>query len=386
LKVLHTISSLSRGSGGPSRSVTSICNQLGNAGVSVNLLAVGHIQECVDWVLPNPANANLVLSQGWSVPGLKVRFCPGFIREIEKLHAENDFNLIHDHGLWLPNNHASSKAAMKLNIPFVLSTRGMLEPWALKYRGWKKKVVWWAWQKAAVESAAFLHATAKEEANNLRSLGFKNPIAIIPNGVSLPEYCATHTEKKERIALFLSRIHPVKGIMNLIDAWERSKFKGWKLLIVGPDENGHKYEVQRKVSAAGLNHQIEFVGSVDGDAKWKLFEKSSLFVLPSFSENFGIVIAEALAAGVPVITTKGTPWGDLIQHNCGWWIDIGIEPLESALREAMSLSDSERLAMGQLGRELVEKNYSWPKIAGDMSNTYRWILEGGTPPSCIRFD
>ncbi len=352
----------------------------------MDLLTVNHRLERPEMVLPDPACVALNFSLGWRIPALNVRFCPGFAQQIVQIHGDRELSIIHDHGLWLPSNHASAKVARSHDIPLVISTHGMLEPWALKYRGWKKKIVWWVWQGAAIQSAALLHATAKKEADNLRELGLKNPIAIIPNGVDVPDNCAQHEAKPERIALFLSRIHPVKGLLHLVKAWAKLHLLGWKLVIAGPDAGGHQAEIQNFIDDAGLGKQVELIGSVEGDAKWQLYEQASFFVLPSFSENFGIVVAEALVAGVPVITTKGTPWSDLNKHACGWWIDVGVEPLEAALREAMALSDAERLAMGQRGRQLVQNNYSWPKIAADMSSTYRWVLEGGTPPGCVRLD
>jgi glycosyltransferase involved in cell wall biosynthesis len=115
-----------------------------------------------------------------------------------------------------------------------------------------------------------------------------------------------------------------------------------------------------------------------------LLQSASLFVLPTFSENFGIAVAEALAAGVPVITTKGAPWKELETHRCGWWVDVGAEPLATAMREAIALSDEQRRAMGKRGRRLVEERYSWPKIAADMKSVYEWVLGSGPKPECVQ--
>jgi glycosyltransferase involved in cell wall biosynthesis len=106
--------------------------------------------------------------------------------------------------------------------------------------------------------------------------------------------------------------------------------------------------------------------------------------LPSFTENFGVAAAEALACGVPVVTTKGAPWEEPRTRQCGWWIDIGVEPLAAALREATSLSDQERHEMGQRGRHLVEEKYSWPQIGRDMLSVYHWVLGAGAKPECVQ--
>jgi glycosyltransferase involved in cell wall biosynthesis len=137
------------------------------------------------------------------------------------------------------------------------------------------------------------------------------------------------------------------------------------------------------IDAAGLQDSFEFIGPVDDVAKWERYFQSNLFVLPTFSENFGIVIAEALACGLPVITTTGTPWQELQTHNCGWWVETGAEPLAEALRAAVALSDGERSEMGQRGRTLVADCYSWAKIAKDMARAYAWVLGASTKPDFI---
>jgi len=136
----------------------------------------------------------------------------------------------------------------------------------------------------------------------------------------------------------------------------------------------------------GLVDIFDFTGSVSDQDKWQLYNSADLFVLPSHTENFGIVIAEALATGVPVITTKGTPWAELEAHDCGWWIDIGVDPLVRALTEAMNLPPEERYAMGRRGRQLVELNYSWDTIGKEMLAVYEWVLGGGGAPGCVITD
>jgi glycosyltransferase involved in cell wall biosynthesis len=241
------------------------------------------------------------------------------------------------------------------------------------------------WEKRFLQQASLLHATADQEVQNPRKLGLRNPMAVVPVGVELPQQIALHPRqsKQQRVALFISRIHPKKGLLNLVRAWDLVRPEGWRVVIAGPDSNRHQAVVRQAVQAAGLANCFEFTGPVYDAAKWSLYESADLFILPTYSENFGIVIAEALAAGVPVITTKGAPWAELHAHRCGWWIDIGAEPLAAALREAASLSDQQRYEMGQRGRRLVEEKYSWPRIARDLLAVYEWVLNGGTPPACV---
>lgn len=177
--------------------------------------------------------------------------------------------------------------------------------------------------------------------------------------------------------LFLGRIHPVRGLLELVEAWRIARPEGWKMIIAGPDEGGHQQIVEAAIHQAGLQDDFEFTGSVYGDEKKALYRSADIFVLPTFSENFGLVVAEALACGVPVITTKGAPWQGLQTHRCGWWIDIGVEPLVAALREAMNLPPDTLREMGQRGRAYVEQNFGWPGIAQQMLSVYRWVLGVG---------
>jgi glycosyltransferase involved in cell wall biosynthesis len=276
----------------------------------------------------------------------------------------------------------------------------MLTPWALRYRGWKKKLAWWLYQRRDLRSAKVLHATSPAEAESFRAVGLTQPVAVVPNGVETPgerwagASVGGGSVKAARTVLFLGRIHPIKGLMDLVKAWaliKQGKAEsrnqkaeiGWRVVIAGGDEGGHLEEVKAETRKQKVEGDFQFVGPVDGPAKWDLYRSADLFVLPSKSENFGIVVAEALACGVPVITTRGTPWEELETHHCGWWVELGVEPLARALREAIAVSDVERREMGRRGRELVEERYTWPAAAQKMVAVYRWMLGEGERPECV---
>lgn len=313
-------------------------------------------------------------------------------------------DVVHDNGLWSFCHHQIARTCTTRQIRRVVSPRGMLEPWALGQKRWKKRLAGWFYQNRDLRSASCLHATSQMEVDSIRSAGFRNPIALIPNGVEMPPASALRPPPSiinhqsstinlpPRTALFLSRIHPKKGLLNLISAWaiiRNSEFgirisNNWRLVIVGPDEGGHLAEVRRAVADAGLQGQIEFPGEAWGEARWQFYRDADLFVLPTFSENFGLVIAEALACRVPVITTHGAPWKDLDTRQCGWWIETGVDPLVAALKQAMATSPSELHAMGERGRTLVTERYSWDPIGRQMAEVYRWLVGGGPPPDCVQ--
>ncbi len=318
-----------------------------------------------------------------SHPWLQTR---AFGRILERNCMHEGPCLIHDNGVWLATNHAAARTTRRQKKTLVLSPRGMLTKWSLGYRSWKKKLAMRAYQRRDLEAVSCFHASSAQEAEDLRTIGLTQPIAIIPNGVSFPLAAHSAPRRKEgaRTVLFLSRINPKKGLLDLVKAWSFLRPQGWRVIIAGPDEQNHKNAVLRTIRAEGLEGHFTFTGMVPEEDKWRIYSNADIFVLPSYSENFGVSVAEALACGVPVITTKGTPWETIAQKRCGWWIDSGAVPLAAALREAIALSDSQRNEMGLRGRKLAE-NFSWDKIARQMAEVYRWLCGEGERPDFVFF-
>ena len=377
LKALHVITGLSRSSGGPSRSVQGLVAGLNAAGVEAWLMTLNHGDE--PWI------------EGVT------RFENGGVFEEVVQRVEPD--IVHLHGIWSMALHRCAVICRRWGIKYVIAPRGMLEPWSLQQKWFKKRIARWLYQDRDLECAAALHATAESEAEQFRKLGFKNPIIISPNGVNVPKESLVVSHKSlvgdgKRRVLFVSRMHPKKGVFELVDAWAKlssvssvcSVVKDWCCELVytvnGDFEREYEKKVKARVKEFGLEDQFIFTGALNDDEKWEAYARADLFVLPTYSENFGIVVAEALWAGVPVITTKGTPWKELEDRECGKWIDLpteGSNPsawpvLVAALREMMSLSDDERRQMGTNGRRLVEEKYSWEAVVKKMSDRYGNII------------
>jgi glycosyltransferase involved in cell wall biosynthesis len=183
----------------------------------------------------------------------------------------------------------------------------------------------------------------------------------------------------------LGRIHPKKGLDRLVRAWARleAAYPEWRLRIVGPDEQGHAGELIALASELGARH-VSVEKPVVGDAKIAAYQQADLFMLPTLNENFAITVAEALAAGTPVIATKGAPWQGLAHEGCGWWIDHGVEPLMAALAKAMTMRREALQAMGAKGRAWMARDFSWDRVARDMLDVYRWLALRGEPPRTVR--
>lgn len=386
LEVIHTVTTTRASYGGPSRSVPFLCEALADQGTSIRLVTTvpGSMGNGRSAILPSdPVEVCRVGTQWGFLQTLKRPL--SFYRTLHDENQVTSLDVIHDHGLWLPTHGMVTLAARRLDVPLVVSTRGMLTSWALQHNRWRKRVVWTAYQEWALRQAALFHVTSEEEVEALRDLGFDQPVALIPNGVQLPDLRDTDSALSEpRRALFLSRLHPKKGLPMLIDAWAEVRPENWELVLVGPSEEGHRAELEEQVRSHGLGDVVTFAGPVSDEEKWSVYRSADLFVLPTYSENFGIVVAEALAVGVPVITTTGTPWRELETHECGWWVAPETDAIGDALGKAVRVTDATRRAMGRRGRQLVEDQYSWPGVAEQMNATYRWLAGEGDRPGCIR--
>ena len=319
------------------------------------------------------------------------------------------FEMAHIHGLWDPFLHAVARKAHKLGIPIVWSPHGMLQKWALRNKWWKKLAALAVYQWRDLHSAALLHATAQSEVEDIRRLGLRNKVITAPLGVRISDgdvglCCRSRSTADVKTLLFVSRVQRKKGLPFLIEAWSllsQDLRKRWRIRIVGPDQDNHIAELKSKCDCLGLTYSdgansvinldlrprsnITFVGpKYDADLAAE-YDNADLFVLPTHSENFGSVVIEALAHGVPVITTKQAPWAELEEFKCGWWIDDTVDALVRTLKEALFLhcktttSDSDMLAqMGERGRAFVEKRYTWSAVCDRMVRGYEEVLNDGT--------
>lgn len=244
-----------------------------------------------------------------------------------------------------------------------LTPHGMLEPWIIRRNYWTKK--WPAihlYQKKAVRQTDVIMATAVEEKDHLLDLGWNTTIEMIPNGIDVKNIALKTEWRQPRNFLFMSRIHPKKGIDILIDAlsWgktQKSLPEGIQVKIAGEGEPAYRKMLEEKVCAAGIEDLVHFIGPVYGPAKWQLIREADVVVLPSHSENFGLIVAEALSSGTPVITTLGTPWASLQETRSGWWVEAKPQPILQAITEAAALSAKDTEQMGLRGRRLVEERF-----------------------------
>ena len=425
MRILHVIDSINVVQGGPSVSVPALAGAQAKLGHQVTIACrdYGYLGTMVK---PEGVEIRSVPSSCWT-KGQGGWGC-SFRRLVEEEARKAD--VVHNHGVWLAANYYARKAANKAGKPLVISTRGMVEDWSLGRSKMRKRVAWMLFERENLRSAKLFHATSSSEAesisealrrwkmvdgrweppiSDLRSPIFPGPrIVVAPNGVDVPERIPGREILEARFpklrgkkwVLFMSRIHPKKGIDLLLEAWAtalsqkglgslREGQGGMILVIAGADLIGYGKEVERMVREKGLGETVLMTGHVDGEVREALLGHSMFLVLPSYSENFGLVVAESLAAGRPVLTTTGTPWGatrspirmririkedgsdesmNLEENGCGVICEVG--GLKEALSKMMSFSDEELDQMGARGRKMVGDRFSWKGAAETMVEAY----------------
>jgi glycosyltransferase involved in cell wall biosynthesis len=370
ISAVHTVASLNKSHGGLSRAVSQLSDALCEQGCQATVVYVSD-GPASNLLLPTRAKA--VSARALSLAGRRL-WSPRFTQQIAAALSPKPPRLIHNHGLWGYTNYAGARYATRQRIPLVISPHGMLEARALAEKPVRKRIALAVFQRNVLDSASLFMATAEAEYQSVRRLGLKGPVAIVPIGVPMPDNEARHALTGPRRILFLSRIHPIKGLLPFIKAWHGVGEPGWQVVIAGPDEEGHLAEVRDLITQLGIESQFEFPGEVDGEAKRALFQSADLFVLPTFSENFGVVVAEAMSYGVPVLTTRGAPWSLLETHKAGWWVETGVDGLADGLRAALATTPQQRAAMGQAGRRYVAQHLGWA-TAGKMTlDAYAWLL------------
>ena len=311
------------------------------------------------------------------------------------IEQSNNSTILHIHGLWSGAVHCAAAWARANGVPVVWSTHGMTAPWSMAHKRWKKLPAWWLYQRRDLRHAAAIHCTTDLEVGWNHDLGLvKTFVAPLGTHVKPLQSLQPLKPSKPFAVLFVGRIYPVKGLVNLVRAAARlqeNRF-GISFRLVGPDEAGHRAELEAECRRLGAEEGggrflfrsdrsvasplavgVEFAGERRGEGLAAEYAGCDVLVLPSFTENFGGVVVDALAAGKPVIASRFTPWQELAARRCGWWVDNSPESLAKTIAEAAGLGREDLAAMGVRGRQLVEEKYTWPAVAQAMKGVYEGL-------------
>lgn len=392
MKILHTLYSVGPKSFGLGPVALNLCREQNNLGQTAEIWCVDN-RDDRDWATENSGFPSSLLSGFSTVGPRKLYFSPAM--EKAAIARGGEYSIVHQHALWTGLSRITNQLREEKEIPTIVTPHGMLESWALKKSSLKKRIALSVYEKKNLCNASCLYACSEQEMEGFRKFGLTNPVAVIPNGISSDWLSSQGNQDsfresfgippEKRIMLFLSRITPVKNLLMFLDAIKlvQDLMKDWVFVIAGADEFNHKAEVEKKIETLRFNDSIVFTGMLLNQAKRDAFAAAELFVLPTKREAAPIVVLEALGAGVPVLTTTGTPWEQLKTSGCGWYVDVSAESMAEGLDRALQTSSDTLMLMGQKGKELVAKTYTWEEAAKKTIHLYKWLLHQEDRPSFV---
>ena len=392
---------ISRLSGGIATAVRSLSQQLSQLGCSITVFNPEDSFTCLD----QPAWGDLPIVTYKNFGPMKTSFAA------ERMLLRHNLDIVHCHGLWEDSQRLALKWQKITGKPVVISPHGMLDPWALNRSAWKKKIVRTLFADRSLHHASCLHALCESEARSIRSLGLKNSIAIIPNGIDPPVVDTNLQSRLSRTAkkklLFLGRIHPKKGLVYLLEGWgllkkERERiFENWQLIIAGWDDGGFLHELKQiadrhridwidsseNISKGNFDFpdtpNLVFTGPVFDKMKEKLFEYSDVFILPSLSEGLPVAVLEAWSYSLPVVMTEQCNISESFYRQAAIKIDISASDIMQKIAAIAELSEKQLSGIGGNGRKLLEEKFLWQKNSYQMNMVYNWLLHNTIRPDCV---
>ena len=382
MNILFIGDSNSRSAGGLYATISATTKALLAQGVEVALLATNDAYSEEDI----KAYGN-VPQLCYHIVGLPLMHTLGYSRDIHKLIEDYKPDIIHSQGLWM--YHSAAVLRYKKRHPevkVIVQPHGMLDPWAVRNSGWKKRIVGYWYEYENLRRADCIHALCQSEADAIREFGLKNPIAIIPNGIDLPgcsldEIIARRQNTGGRkTLLFIGRIHPKKGLRELIEALAILKCRlpdlvnEWQVKIAGWDQLNHTAELKMLIDSKNLSDCITLVGPAFGDEKDRLLTEAAAFILPSFSEGLPMSVLEAWAYALPVVITPHCNLPEGVEADAALLCEPKAEGIANSLISLFSMSANQRTEIGLKGRRLVERQFSWPHIADETIRLYKSLL------------
>ena len=391
MKIGFLVSSVSREAGGMFQSVRGLAKAVTSASASGRVFGISDGQTAVDLQDWQPLSVQTFRPQfrAWS-----------YSKQLVPALLGADLDILSTHGLWKYCSVASRRWYRRTGRPYIVHPEGMLEPWALRNAGLKKRFAALLYENRHLQGATCLRALCEAEAQSIRVYGLRNPICVIPNGVDLPDLSETPTLQSHgfaegrKVLLYLGRLHPKKNLANLIRAWKQilnsrpSARASWVLAIAGWSQGG--YEQKLKYLAGDLDtvattelNSVAFLGPRFGTEKDECYRTCAGFIMPSLSEGLPVTVLEAWAYAKPVLMTPECNLSEGFAAGAALQIGAGPEEIAAGLKQVIEMSDDDRRAMGNRGRDLVATKFSWPRIGEQMRSVYEWVLGAGPTPEVI---
>ena len=387
MKIGFLVSSVSREAGGLFQSVRGLAKSVTCASASARVFGISDEQSAVDLQDWQPLSVETFRPQfrAW-----------GYSNQLVPALLGADLDILSTHGLWKYCSVASQRWHRRTGRPYIVHPEGMLESWALRNARWKKRIAALLYEDRHLRGATCLRALCEAEAQSIRAYGLHNPICVIPNGIDLPEPIENSKPESDnsilqtiaqnrKILLYLGRLHPKKNVASLIRAWKQtlesypSATKNWILAIAGWGESAY----EQKLKELAAMPSVVFLGAQFGVEKNACYRACDAFILPSLSEGLPMTVLEAWAYAKPVLMTPQCNLPEGFGAGAALQIGTGPEEIAEGLKQVIEMSDADRRAMGNRGRNLVETKFSWPRIGEQMRSVYEWVLGGGPLPEVI---
>ena len=386
MKILFIIPALGSVYGGPSKSVIELAQAVGNLGVDVDLIttnANGNQQLDVPlftWI--EEKSYRLQYFPYWAVSDYKISF------SLTKWLFQNvrNYDLVHTNAIFSYTILPAYWACRRSKIPYIVTPRGMLEPWALSYKAWKKRFYYQLLEKPALDRAKVIQMLASTEAERTKTLNLKSPLAIVPNGIhrqdfeSLPNpelfWQQFPQTRHKNLILFLGRVDPKKGLDLLSTAFGTiyQQFPQTHLVVAGPDNIGFLPTVRDYFAQADCLEAVTFTGILTGELKYSALAAASIYVAPSYSEGFSMSVLEGMASGLAAVITTGCNFPEAAQAEAAHVVNIDAEEIATALRHCLQNPEQTK-AMGDRARQFIFEQYTWERTASKLLDIYNAVLQ-----------
>jgi glycosyltransferase involved in cell wall biosynthesis len=383
VRVLHVIPSLDQSDGGPSRAVVEICRASLDAGEQVEIAAT--VSENAGTVETPGIPTHLFPRRKLFGRAADYKYSPELASWLDK--NVRNYDVLHIHAVFNYSTHAAARAAMRHGIPYIVRPLGTLNESYSLQQSTRKKQLYLRWiARAELDGAMALHCTSEAEAEDLRRLGLRPPKVVIPHGLRIAEFDAVLAERSQRdvasvkkIPQILSygRIHPKKGFDLLLPALaDLSRRYDFRLVVAGPGEESYVASLKAEAERRGISSRVVWAGLLSGAERWRPFIDSDIFVLPSYNENFGIAVAEAMACGLPVIVSDQVDLCIAV-HDADAGLVVTCDTGELATAIAKLLDDPAlRSRLGANGRRLVTEQFRWDRVAARLHRLYESARRG----------
>ncbi|HET9373023.1 MAG TPA: glycosyltransferase [Vicinamibacterales bacterium] len=375
--VLHVIPAVAPRYGGPSAAVIGMCRALQSLGAQT-LIATTDAD--------GPTRLDVSLERATLHQGVPCIFFPKQASESFKWSPRlaawlsrrvGDFDLVHVHAVFSHAVLAAGRASRRHDVPYLVRPLGTLDPWSVGRHAYRKRMLLALGLHRVLCHASAMHYTTTEE----RQLA-ESQLPNLPHGDVVPlgiddGWFQLEDGPRQNTFVCLSRIESKKGVDLAIDAFHRiaadPQLAGWRLIIAGQGEPEYVRQLEARAADGDGRGRIEFTGWLEGESRANLLQRGGVFVLPSQQENFGIALAEAMAAGMPAIVTPGVNLAaEIRHHDAGWVVERSVDAVAAAMRGAAA--DAARLDRGRRARQLASR-FQWPAVAAGLDAMYRRVID-----------